>query len=162
MTLENTPLASREWRLQNLYTIRDAHGVLGPFTPNIAQREFYNRLWYCNHVLKARKLGFSTFIEILFLDDLLFAGPLRAGIIDYTIEDAQTKLGMMRLAYEYLDSPHIHPELIPDPDPDPGTYHVMAAAGRLRHLLDYARTNHVRAITYQRRASQSLKIFRIA
>jgi len=109
MDLTNTPLASREWRLSNLYTIRDAHGSLRPFTPNIAQREFYNRLWYCNHVLKARKLGFSTFIEILFLDDLLFLGPLRAGIIDYTIEDAQTKLGMMRLAYHHLDDPEVHP-----------------------------------------------------
>lgn len=107
----NTPLASRAWRLRNLYTIRDADGVLGPFIPNIAQRAFYNRLWYCNHVLKARKLGFSTFIEILYLDDLLFTeSGLSAGIIDYTIEDAEQKLAMFKLAYDHLDDGDIHPD----------------------------------------------------
>ena len=63
LDLRNTPLASRAWRLKNLYTIRDADGVLVPFAPNDAQRAFYNHMWFCNHVLKARKLGFSTFIE---------------------------------------------------------------------------------------------------
>ena len=107
--LASSQLASREWRLLNLYTIRNADGVLEPFTPNLAQRAFYNRYWYCNHVLKARKLGFSTFIEILFLDDLLFT-PLRAGIIDYTIEDAQTKLSMLRTSWENLSNGDIHPD----------------------------------------------------
>ena len=107
--LTNTPLASRAWRLQNLYTIRDADGNLAPFRPNIAQRAFYNAYWFCNHVLKARKLGFSTFLEIIYLDDLLFTPGLSAGIIDYTIEDAEQKLAMMRLAYDHLDDPEIHP-----------------------------------------------------
>lgn len=109
--LERTQLASKAWRLCNLYTIRNADGVLESFTPNQAQKAFYNRMWYCNHVLKARKLGFSTFIEILFLDDLLFTGTgLSSGIVDYTIEDAESKLDMMLLAYERLDDGDIHPE----------------------------------------------------
>ena len=108
--LNSTPLASRAWRLQNLYTIRDADGQLVPFRPNEAQRQFYNRMWYCNHVLKARKLGFSTFIEVLFCDDLLFSPEgLSAGIIDYTIEDAESKLLMLRTAWEHLDDGDIHP-----------------------------------------------------
>lgn len=107
---QNTPLASRAWRLQNLYTIRDADGVLVPFRPNDAQKAFYNRMWYCNHVLKARKLGFSTFIEVIFLDDLLFSETgLSVGIIDYTLEDAESKLGMLATAYENLDNREIHP-----------------------------------------------------
>lgn len=111
INLENTPLASREWRLKNLYTIRDDKGSLVPFTPNLAQRQFYNRFWFCNHILKARKLGFSTFIEILYTDDLLFTPTgLSAGIIDYTIDDAESKLAMMRLAWEHLDNGDIHPE----------------------------------------------------
>lgn len=109
--LANTPLVSREWRLQNLYTIADADSKLVAFDPNAAQREFYNSMWYCNHVLKARKLGFSTFIEIIFLDDMLFhPDPLTTGIIDYTKEDAQEKLAMMALAYEHLDDEELHPE----------------------------------------------------
>lgn len=108
--LRNSPLASRAWRLANLYTIRDAEGRLVPFRPNLAQREFYNRMWYCNHILKARKLGFSTFIEILYCDDLLFSpAGITAGIIDYTIEDAEAKLAMLRTAWEHLDNGEIHP-----------------------------------------------------
>jgi hypothetical protein len=111
LDLANTPLASRAWRLQNLYCIRDAEGRLGKFKPNQAQREFYNRMWYCNHILKARKLGFSTFIEILYTDDLLFTETgLSSGIIDYTIEDAESKLAMMRLSWEHMDDGDIHPD----------------------------------------------------
>lgn len=110
LSLGNTPLASRAWRLSHLYTIRDDQGRLVPFRPNLAQRSFYNRMWFCNHVLKARKLGFSTFIEILFLDDLLFSPTgLTAGIIDYTIEDAETKLAMFETAWLHLDNPDLHP-----------------------------------------------------
>lgn len=108
--LKNSPLGSRAWRLQNLYTIRNSDGVLEPFAPNLAQRQFYNTRWYCNHILKARKLGFSTFIEILYVDDLIFsASGLTAGIIDYTIEDAESKLGMLRLAWDELDNAELHP-----------------------------------------------------
>ncbi len=84
--------------------------MLVPFSPNEAQRRFHNRMWYCNHVLKARKLGFSTFIEILYCDDLLFSPQgLSAGIIDYTIEDAEAKLAMLRTAWEHLDDGDLHP-----------------------------------------------------
>ena len=106
--LASTPLASREWRIANLYTILDSDGHLRPFDPNHAQRAYYNRLWFCNHILKARKLGFSTFNVLLFLDDLLFA-RLTAGVIDYTIDDAELKLAMAALAYDNLDNPDVHP-----------------------------------------------------
>lgn len=107
--LQNTPLASRAWRLCNLYTIRNADGELEALSPNEGQRDFYNRLWFCNEILKARKLGLSTWIEVMFADDLIFS-PLSAGIVDYTIEDAESKLAMMRLAWEHLDNGDIHPE----------------------------------------------------
>lgn len=106
----SSPLASRAWRLQNLYTIRDSDGNLIPFRPNLSQRQFYNRYWYCNHILKARKLGFSTFVEIIYLDDLLFTPTgLSAGIIDYTIDDAESKLEMFALAYDNLSNADLHP-----------------------------------------------------
>ena len=110
--LRNSPAASREWRLANLYTIRNADGQLVPFRPNLAQRRFYNEFWFCNHILKARKLGFSTFIAgPLYTDDLLFTRTgLSAGIIDYTIDDAEAKLAMMKLCYEQLDNGDIHPQ----------------------------------------------------
>jgi len=112
LDLRQTPLASREWRISNLYTIRDADGNLTKFRPNLAQRRFYDNYWYCNHVLKARKLGFSTFIAgPLYTDDLIFSkSGLTAGIIDYTLDDAKSKLAMMGLCYDRLDDPEIHPD----------------------------------------------------
>lgn len=109
-SLADTPLASRAWRLSNLYTIRDSNGQLVPFRPNLAQRKYYNSQWYGNHVLKARKLGFSTFFEIENLDFLLFNPGLTAGIIDVGLDDAKEKLNMLRLAYENLDNGDIHPD----------------------------------------------------
>lgn len=108
--LASSPLASRAWRLQNLYTIRDADGQLVQFRPNLAQRTYYNAQWYGNHVLKARKLGFSTFFEIENLDFLLFTPGQTAGIIDATLDDAKLKLAMVKLAYEQLDNGDIHPD----------------------------------------------------
>ncbi len=55
-----------------------------------------------------------------------------------------------------LARPEMHPELIIEHDPDPGTYHIMAAAGSIRHLLAYARAHNVRHITYQRRTQTKL------
>ena len=105
-----TPAASKAWRLKNIYTIQNKDGVLVPFLPNAAQRAFYNRYWYCNHILKARQMGFSTFIILLFLDDLLFSpSGLTVGIIDYTIEDAEQKIQIMLTAYDHLDDPVLHP-----------------------------------------------------
>lgn len=108
--LSDSLLSSRAWRLSNLYTIVDDQARLVPFTPNLAQRDFYNHLWFCNHVLKARKLGFSTFIEILNLDDLLFNRNFTAGIVDKTIDDAKKKLKMQIIAWENLDNGDIHPD----------------------------------------------------
>ena len=109
-SLSNTPIASRSWRLRNLYTIRDAYGVLQPYQPNLSQRAFYNRRWYCNLVLKARKLGFSTHLEVENLDALIFTPGLTAGIIDYKLEDAKTKLAMLLLAWDHLDNGDLHPD----------------------------------------------------
>lgn len=103
-------MASRAWRLCNLYTIVDAEAKLVKFVPFPWQRDFYNRLHYCNHVLKARKMGYSTFIEMLNLDDLLFIGGLTAGIVDKGMDDAVKKLKMVKTAYDNLDNREIHPD----------------------------------------------------
>lgn len=106
--LKDSPYSSKAWRLCNIYTILDADGKLVKFQPNIAQRHYYNEKHYNDIILKARKMGFSTLIEIDHLDDLLFGENLTAGIIDYTLDDAKFKLGMMKLAYSNLDNPDIH------------------------------------------------------
>lgn len=107
--LTQTPLASRAWRLMNLYTIRSKDGRNIAFRPNAAQKAFYNREWYFNHILKARQMGFSTFLNIENLDFMLFCPNTCCGIVDNTMDDAKKKLRMIRLAYENLDNGDIHP-----------------------------------------------------
>lgn len=63
-----------------------------PFKPNRAQRKLLKKLHKRNIILKARQLGFTTFIAILFLDCALFApatNPTTAAIIAHTKDDAE-------------------------------------------------------------------------
>ncbi|HCK29045.1 terminase [Acinetobacter ursingii] len=52
-----------------------------PFSPNQAQIKFLDRLWYRNIILKARQLGFTTLICVLWLDHALFNANQHCGII---------------------------------------------------------------------------------
>lgn len=95
-------LSDREWRLSHLYYIKNKDGLKVLLRPNWAQKTFYAAIWYFNVILKARQLGFSTFISIYFLDATLFNSNHRCGIIDSGIDDAKKKLKMIKFAYDNL------------------------------------------------------------
>lgn len=95
-------LSDRNWRLNNLYFIKNKNGQKVLMRYNWAQKTFYSSMWYFNVILKARQLGFSTFICIYFLDSCLFNDNHRCGIIDSGIDDAKKKLKMIKFAYENL------------------------------------------------------------
>lgn len=59
-------------------------------------------MWYCNVILKARQLGISTFICLLFLDRCLFNSNQHAGIIAHTREDAEIMFRRVKFAYDCL------------------------------------------------------------
>ncbi|MCP2839718.1 hypothetical protein NK952_24270, partial [Salmonella enterica subsp. enterica serovar Typhimurium] len=73
------------WRISNLYKIivkgdddPDDEGLVITFKPNRAQRRLIARLHHRNIILKARQLGFTTLICILWLDTALFSNsPIR-------------------------------------------------------------------------------------
>lgn len=74
-----------------------------PFRPNRAQRRFIKRLWHRNLILKARQLGFTTLIAILWLDHALFNADQRCGIIAQDREAAETIFrDKVKFAYENL------------------------------------------------------------
>lgn len=77
------------WRLNNLYRIVDENGKDIPFTPNEEQADLYRNLHYRNLILKARQLGFTTFICLLALDQCLFNANFAAGIVAHNREDAE-------------------------------------------------------------------------
>ena len=90
-------LADPEWRLFSgaLYQIivkgdgEDDESFVQPFLPNRAQRRFIRRLWHRNLILKARQLGFTTLIAIMWLDHALWNANQRCGMIAQDRETAE-------------------------------------------------------------------------
>lgn len=102
LTMAQKRLADPRWRLNNLYNIITKQGNKTLFRLNWAQEELYNNMWYCNIILKARQLGMSTFVCLLFLDRCLFNSNCSAGIIAHTLEDAQQMFRRVKFAYDSL------------------------------------------------------------
>ena len=86
---EGSQLGDRLWRLNNLYRIADKTGRKIPFRLNWAQTELLEGLHECNLILKARQLGFTTFIQLYMLDACLFNSNIRAGTIAHRLDDAR-------------------------------------------------------------------------
>jgi hypothetical protein len=57
-------LTDLRWRLNNLYYITDKDGRRVRFELNWAQERLFNSMHYQNAILKARQLGFTTFIQL--------------------------------------------------------------------------------------------------
>lgn len=95
--------SDRKWRLNNLYYILDEKGNKIRFKMNEAQEDLLNNLWYLNLILKARQLGFTTFLCILFLDLCLFNSNVAAGIIAHNREDSEEFFNnKVKFAYDNL------------------------------------------------------------
>lgn len=90
------------WRLNHLYWIVGKDGQKQLFNMNWAQKELYSGMWYCNLILKARQLGMSTFIDLLFLDCCLFNSNVAAGVIADTRENAEHLFRRVKFAFDHL------------------------------------------------------------
>lgn len=97
-------LADWRWRLNNLYWITDKDGRRIPFRMNWAQEALYDGMHYLNVILKARQLGFTTFIQIFMLDASLFNSNVRCGTIAHTRDDA-TVIFRDKVKYPYDQLP---------------------------------------------------------
>lgn len=101
-------MADPMWRLSNLYKIiikgdGDDDGLVIQFRPNRAQRRFISRLHHRNIILKARQLGFTTLIALVWLDHALFNANSRCGIIAQDREAAEVIFrDKVKFAYENL------------------------------------------------------------
>lgn len=83
-------------------TLADGMSVM-PFRPNRAQRRLLKRLWYRTLILKARQLGFTTLIAIMWLDHALFVANQRCGIIAHDRDAAENIFrDKVRFAYDNL------------------------------------------------------------
>jgi hypothetical protein len=104
-------MQDRAWRITSgkLYKIiikgeEDDDGLVMPFIPNRAQRRLLARLHNRNVILKARQLGFTTLVAILWLDTALFSkDPIRTGIIAQDKETAESIFrDKVKFAYDRL------------------------------------------------------------
>lgn len=108
------------WRLcsGSLYKIiikgdDDEDGLVIPFKPNRAQRRLIRRLHHRNIILKARQLGFTTLIAILWLDTALFSkDPVRCGIIAQDREAAEA-IFRDKVKFAYNNLPDVLRERMP-------------------------------------------------
>ncbi len=112
-------LADPWWRLTSgqLYKImikgdNDEDSLVIPFIPNEAQIDFLSNMHTRNDILKARQLGFTTVIQILFLDSCLFRENVRAATIAQS-EDAAKKIFRDKLRFAYDNLPPSLREAMP-------------------------------------------------
>ncbi|MCP4181857.1 MAG: terminase [Hyphomicrobiales bacterium] len=96
-------LNDQEYRLNHLYWIQDKHGNVTKFHMNASQHKLFHEMHYLNIILKARQLGFSTFILILALDCCLFNSNFNAGLVADTLDNAKNLLKRIKFAYENLE-----------------------------------------------------------
>ena len=86
--MEQNLIGSQSWRLNNLYYVINENGEKVLFQMRTAQERFFKSLHYYNIVLKARQLGFTTFIDLIALDMVIFRKNFTAVIIAETKEKA--------------------------------------------------------------------------
>ncbi len=106
-------LSDWKWRINNLYFITDKDGKRVQFRMNWAQERLFDEMHYQNTILKARQLGFTTFIQIFMLDACVFNSNIRAGTIAHTLTDAQS-IFRDKIKYPYDNLPEqireaVHP-----------------------------------------------------
>jgi hypothetical protein len=96
-------LKDANWRIRNLYKIKNKQKKIVPFKPNDAQEELLTSLHYRNIIPKARQRGFSTLIQLLALDTALFQNDSDVGIVAQDLPTAQDIFdSKIKLAYDNL------------------------------------------------------------
>lgn len=113
-------LADPHWRLFSgcLYKIivkgdsEEENDFVMPFIPNEAQIKFLKRMWHRNIILKARQLGFTTLIAILYLDHALFNANQFCGIIAQDL-DASEKIFRNKVKFAYDNLPEVLRQRMP-------------------------------------------------
>lgn len=102
-------IGDRQWRMENMYMILDEDAGMVPLVLREEQRQFLHESHNRNFVPKARKLGMSTIIVLLYMDMCLFPEvdpstkkhrQMNVGLIDLKEPDAWAKLAIARFAWE--------------------------------------------------------------
>ena len=82
-------IANKKWRINNLYTVVDQDGKEYPFEMNEVQKLLFKNMNNRNVILKSRQVGITTFVALMFLDEILFYPNSAAYIIADKDENAE-------------------------------------------------------------------------
>ena len=82
-------IANKKWRINNLYQVVDQDGKEYPFQMNEVQKLLFKNMHNRNVVLKSRQVGITTFVALLFLDEILWYPNTTAYIIADKDENAE-------------------------------------------------------------------------
>jgi len=88
--MSDVRLKDKNWRINNLYKIRNKEGQLIKFKRNRAQNHYSQNKWYRNLILKSRQLGFTTDEAIDSLDDTLFTPNKDSLLIAHNLEAGES------------------------------------------------------------------------
>lgn len=99
-------LASKIWRMNNIYTIKNKEGELVKFRMNQAQRRVAEVTHNRKVILKSRQQGISTYHLLYNLDESLFKANLTNGVLAQDLDAAKNLLTKCNEAWMYL-SPEI-------------------------------------------------------
>jgi len=100
-------LNSKRWRMTSwaIYHIKDKEGKIVPFIPNEFQLYYLKNKHNRNIILKARQMGFSTVVQLDYLDDALFNPNFNVGIIAQDVATSQLiRKDKIELALDNLPS----------------------------------------------------------
>lgn len=96
-------LKHKNWRLNNLYYVKNKQGQIVPFKLNSMQLKIVN----CPHnraiILKTRQIGVSTLKIIDSIDDALFMPNRTNGVMAQGLDEAAEMLEKARLAWNMLN-----------------------------------------------------------
>ena len=97
-------LSDWRWRINNLYYITDKSGKKVLFQLNEQQAQFFENMHYRNIILKARQLGFTTFMMIFMLDACLFNDNTKCAVITHSRDDS-IRLFREKIEFAYENLP---------------------------------------------------------
>lgn len=98
-------LSDPYWRVNNLYHIITKREGIQPFRPFWYQNRLYEDIYKKGRrkhvIIKARRMGFSTAIDLQMTDLAVFNRAIQCSIVDLTQEDAREKMrSKVRVAWQ--------------------------------------------------------------
>lgn len=96
-------LASKIWRMNNIYYIKNKEGEVVKFRMNLAQRRVAEVIHNRKIILKSRQQGISTYHLLYNLDESLFKSNLTNGVLAQDLDAAKNLLTKCNEAWSMLD-----------------------------------------------------------